>query len=315
MKEREKIVAGYKAVKVTLNDISLNVAKSFWDAYKMTWVQLQDVEYDHTNPEIRQACINVVNNFALPTPKESVKFNFRIENISRVCLAQITRGRVGWWYNVESQMPQLLNHGVTVPLNVAESKYGTAVSRLIAESQELYDKLADEGFPPQDLRYLCMHGQQTSMVADCNFAALPGFFAMRCENGLTDELNLVARQMLLEIKLKIEEAKEQNQIDDLDYEVWQLMISKLDCLGANAGKCLIYDKVFGNTGRFPSGHDKVASPGGLIKPDYDFRKSAWYKELCEMDEALLFKGEKEMIARWKEGGPLVEGEDDTQADN
>jgi len=298
---REKFVEGYEAINVSLNSITLKIGKLIWDAYKMTWVKYQEIEYDPTNEIIKKACFDVINNKALPTPKESIKFNFKIENVSRVCLAQITRGRIGWWFNVESQMPQYLNHGVTIPLNIAKSKFDARVKDMIIETQKLYEEMAKEGFPPQDLRYLCMHGQQTSMVADCNFAALPGFFMMRAENGLTDELNLVARMMKREIYNKVYDAYYNNFLDVLEYDLWNTMLSKLDCLGSKQKLCMITDKVLGNTGRFPSANDDVASPEGKIKPDFDFKKSAWFLELKRLNKNLLFPGEEEMIKTWNNG--------------
>jgi len=67
--------------------------------------------------------------------------------------------------------------------------------------------------------------------------------------------------------------------------------------------CLNNDLVFGNTGRSPSAGDWVPSNINKENPaHYDFSKSAFYYELCDMDESLLFPGEKEMIDDWKEIG-------------
>lgn len=296
---RTKYANGYEALKTKLIDMKPEIGRLLWDTYKMTWSSLQDVPYDQNNPVVRKACFDIIQGRALPTPKESIHFMFRIENLSRVCLAQITRGRIGWWFNVESQMPEYLDHGVTIPKNLYNSKYREEIIALIDKSQDLYDRLAKEEYPPQDLRYLCLHGQQTSMIVSTNYAALSGFFTMRTENGLTDELNLIARQMRKEIRTTILDMMDHGVIDNLEFELWKEMISKLDCLGANRKQCLLNDKVFGNTGRYPSGHENVPSADGKIKPDFDFKKSAWYQELLEMDESLLLPDEKEMIEKWK----------------
>lgn len=310
---RKDICNGYEAVNVTLNSFTKNIGKLIWDAYKMTWNDLQDIDYDPKNETVRKACFDVIRNKALPTPKESIEFNFRIDNLSRVCLAQITRGRVGWWYNVESQMPRPLVHGVTIPKNIyLHPTLGPKAIGITKQTQNFYDECHDAGIPPQDCRYMSVHGQQTSMVANCNYVALSSFFTMRAENGLTDELNLIARMMKKEIRNNVENYAKHightpagwnsvthYEIDELSYELWQELISNLDCLGAKQKKCMIVDKVFGNTGRYPSANGEVASPDGMIKPDYDFKKSAWYLELLEMDENLLLPDEKEMIAKWK----------------
>jgi hypothetical protein len=285
--KRNKISDGYSDIKMTLNSFKPNIAKDFWDTYKMTWVSLQDIEYDPHNPIVENACMDIVKGRALPIPLENVHFSFKIENISRVCLAQITRGRIGWNYVVESQMPEYLNHGVTIPKNLVGFK---EVQDLVKQSQEVYERLTELEIPPQDLRYLCLHGQQTSLVVNTNFAALKGFFAMRAENGLTDELNYVARLM----RYLIARALNKDELDDLDIMMWETMGNQLDCLGANQKKCIIYDKVFGNTGRYPSGHDGVCED-----PDFDFKKSAWCLELKELPKELLFPDEYKMIQEWK----------------
>lgn len=297
--DRKKFTNGYEAITVELTNFRYAIGRLLWNTYRMTWSSLQEKEYDPNDEVVRNACFDIIRGNALPTPKESIDFNFVIKNISRVCLAQITRGRIGWWFNVESQMPEYLNHGVTIPKNLYNSEHMSQIENLVNESQKLYEQLKNEGYPPQDLRYLCLHGQQTSMIANTNYSALSSFFIMRTENGLTDELNLVARMMKREIKEKIFEAMEAKFIDNLEFDLWQEMISRLDCLGANKKVCLNTDVVFGNTGRYPSGSQRVASEEGDIKPRFDFKKSAWYQELLDLDESLLLPDEKEMIEKWK----------------
>ena len=141
----------------------------FWDWFKQTWITLQDVKYDHTDPEHWQACLDVLSRNALPTPMEVLNFEIKVTGLSRVALAQITRGRVGWAYVVESQMPQHINHMVTVPLNISRNeKFNARAAELVRLSQELYDDMYNEGIPPQDCRYLPIHGQQTSMIMQFN---------------------------------------------------------------------------------------------------------------------------------------------------
>jgi len=270
----------------------------FWDWFKQTWITLQDVKYDPNDPEHWQACLDVLSRNALPTPMEVLNFEIKVTGLSRVALAQITRGRVGWAYVVESQMPQHINHMVTVPMNIARNeKFAARAEELVRLSQELYDDMYNEGIPPQDCRYLTIHGQQTSMIMQCNYAALLGYFARRCENGLTDELNLVGRLIWHKLKEFFLDEKGQDKIAGSG---WSVLLNKMDGMGTNK-VCLNVDKVFGNTGRAPSVSDKIPS---LLNQscDYDFSKSAWYFELLELPEHLLFPGEKEMIEDFKSIG-------------
>lgn len=286
----KKYFNGFENLNVEIIKISDNPFKTFWDWYKMTWISLQNKEYNENDEEIKNACFDILNNKALPVPQEMIQIQFKITGLSRVGLAQITRGRIGYAYVVESQMPQHIKHQVTIPKNLFNSQFHDKIIKLIEDSQNLYDEIYNSGIPPQDCRYLTMHGQQTNLVMGTNFNALKGFFIMRAENGLTDELNLVCR--LIRQRLN-EYVLESNDLS------WKYLIERLDCLGANRKVCINYDKVFGNTGRYKSLNDDIPSPDGKIKPDYDFTKSAWFKELLELDDNLLFDDEKEMINNWK----------------
>lgn len=299
----KSIYNGFENLEVEMISIVENPYELIWRWYRETWAHLHGKPFDEKDLVCAQAVSDVINGRALPTPLELLTFEFRVSGLSRVGLAQITRGRVGWAYNVLSQMPCPINHAVTIPKNIYEDpELGPEIRALTWQLQAFYDKAISRGVPPQDARYATLHGQQTSLVVGTNYASLKGFFTMRAENGLTDELNLVARKMRLAI---------------IDYSFsekglgsgWDLLGLKLDCLGAKQEQCLIADLVFGATGRFPPGHKGVAVPAQDADryPDnpvahYDFAKSAWFLELLEMPQNLLLPSEWEMIERWKKNG-------------
>ena len=289
---------GFGHIKVELLASPEVPFQTFWNWFRQTWISLHDEEYDHTNREHIKACQDVANRRALPTPMEATNFQFKVTGLSRVALAQITRGRVGWAYNVESQMPQHIRHAVTVPKNIYEHpEFGDRARDITNNLQALYDDMYDAGIPPQDCRYLTMHGQHTSMVFNVNYAALLGYFARRCENGLTDELNLVGRMMRHEL---VKAHLDDGGTDRIPGSGWSFLIGKFDAMGG-AATCLNNDKVFGNTGRSPSAGDWVPS---LLDGtcDYDFSKSAWYYELQELPDHLLFPGEREMVSDFRTAG-------------
>jgi len=274
--------------------------KMFWEWFRQTWNELQDVPWNPNDPQCWQAACDVLNHRALPTPLEVLSFDIKITGLSRVALAQITRGRVGHAFNVESQMPQPIQHAITIPKNIYN--HPMFVNRVIAVQEELaklYNEMYASGIPPQDCRYITLHGQQTSLRWNVNYAALLGFFARRCENGLTDELNMVGRLLRRELRNEFLDA-EGNDYDE--GTGWKLLINKLDCMGGSKN-CLNNDKVFGNTGRAPSISEAIPSKANEKLPaDYDFSKSAFFDELLEMPNDLLFDGEREMIDDWNKIG-------------
>lgn len=288
---------GYRHIKVTLLDAgNTEPFKMFWDWYKETWYSLRNQEFDPNNPKHIEAAKEVIAGTALPVPQEALNFQVRVEGISRVGLAQFTRGRVGWAYCVTSQMPEKIEHEVIIPKNIYESKFGDEARELVRKSQELYDKMIEEGVPPQDCRYMTIHGQVTNLVCVVNFMALRGYFARRCENGLTDELNLIGRLILKELR---KAHLNPDGSDKIFGSGWSILLTKLEAMGADK-VCLNTDKVFGNTGRAPSAGKHIpSSVNEDNKADWDFSKSAWYYELQELPEDLLFPGEKEMIQDWQ----------------
>ena len=293
----DNISKGYEDIKVSVINYNMNIAKHAWDCYKMTWTSLQDVEYDSTDARVVEAVNNIIRFRALPMPREQAILTFKIENVSRVMLAQITRQSKAR-FNVESQMPLPVEHNVILPLNIAEDPdLKDDAKSLIELSQKVYDKCIANGIPPQDARYLLMHGQTTSLAYVVNVNDFCSAFAFRCENNLSDEINLVYRLAKKAILDKVKQDYLDGTIDALTYNFYTEIISPADCAGAARKVGQNYDKVFGNSfARYPAANAEVQKI--TDECDYDFKKSAWYAELKRMNKDLLFDGEQEMIDSW-----------------
>lgn len=292
------ISKGYEDVKVEVVDYVKNLAEHAWNCYRMTWRDLQDKPYDVKDPKVREAIENIIKFRALPMPREQGIITFYIKNVSRVMLAQITRQRKAA-FNVESQMPEPVRHNVILPLNIAEnSKLAEKAKKLIELSQEVYDDCIDEGIPPQDARYLLMHGQTTSMAYVVDMNTFVGSFTMRCENNLSDEINLAYRLMKAAILEQVKKDFAAGEIDELTYKMYTDIITPADAAGAARKVGQNYDGVFGNSfKRYPDANEDVTKI--TENCDYDYTKSAWYLELQRLPEEFLFDGEKEMIASWQ----------------
>ena len=284
---------GYEDITVEVIDYNKQLAEHAWNCYRMTWKKLQNVRYDENNVDVVNAINNIINMKALPMPREQALITFRINNISRVCLAQLTRQSKAR-FNVESQMPMPVEHNVILPLNIVGSKFEEKARKLIEESQALYDELIEDGIPPQDARYLLMHGQTTSLVYVVDINTFVGSFTMRCENNLSDEINLVYRLCKHAILTTITSDNLTSKIDSLTYKMYNEIISPADCLGAKQHKGMNYDNVFGNSfERYESANDEIKYITNNC--DYNYKKSAWYKELKRLPDYLLFADEKQMI--------------------
>lgn len=301
MVKKNKISRGYEDISVELVDYNMNIAEHAWNCYKMTWNDLQEVKYNPDYECVKEAVYNIIKLRALPMPREQAIMTFRINNISRVCLAQITRQRKAC-FNVESQMPRPITHNVIIPLNIMKNrKFASRARKLVQMSQKLYDDLIKDGCPPQDARYMTMHGQTTSTAYVVDINTFCSSFGFRCENNLSDEINLVYRLCKKAILDRVKADYEAGKIDELTYHFYTDIITPADAAGAAKKVGQNYDRVFGNSfERYPSANNEVKEITEHC--DYDYTKSAWYEELkriAKKSPELLFDGEKEMIKKWK----------------
>lgn len=297
---------GYKGIGVEIISYTKHPAKIMWDMLKQTWIQLQNIEYDPELPIIKEFITGSIDKRLNPTPQETVLIQCVFKNISRVNLAQLTRHR-GWLFQVESQMPQHVEHNVILPLNIVQSEFYERAVKLIEESQKLYDDMTkgnDDGrdhtrIPYQDARYLLMHGQTCDASCSFTLPQLVNVCGQRLENNTADEINYAFRLLLKELKKAI---TLDDEMDELDKLVYTKNLEKCDCFGAAVKKCFTCDDVFGNSfKRFEDANEYVTHATENCK--FDFTKSAWYAELKRIykeEPELLLPGEKEMIESWED---------------
>ena len=297
---------GYKGIGVEIIGYTKHPAKVMWDMLKQTWIQLQDIEYNPELPIVKEFITGSVDKRLNPTPQETVLIQCVFKNISRVNLAQLTRHR-GWLFQVESQMPQHVEHNVVLPLNIVQSEFYERAVKLIEESQKLYDDMTkgnDNGrdhtvIPYQDARYLLMHGQTCDASCSFTLPQLVNVCGQRLENNTADEINYAFRLLLKELKKAIVLDAE---MDELDKLVYTKNRERCDCFGAAAKKCFTWDDVFGNSfKRFCDGNEHVTHATENCK--FDYSKSAWYAELKRIykeEPELLLPGEAAMIESWED---------------
>lgn len=296
---------GYKGINVEIIGYTKHPAKTMWDMLKQTWIELQEIEYDPKLEIVRNFIVGSVEKRLNPTPQETILIQVVFRNISRVNLAQLTRHR-GWLFQVESQMPQHVEHNVIIPLNIVQSEFYERAVKLIEESQKLYDDMTrgnDNGkdsttIPYQDARYLLMHGQTCDASCSFTLPQLVNVCGQRLENNTADEINYAFRLLLKELKKTI---CLDDEMDELDKFIYMKNLERCDCFGAASKKCFTCDDVFGNSfKRFDDANVYVTNATNNCK--FDYSKSAWYAELKRIsieEPELLLPGEKEMIESWE----------------
>ena len=126
---------------------------------------------------------------------EHAVFTFRIEGVSRVLLAQLTRHRIAS-FSVASQRYIQQN---TTPIFIPPTIQGKMRERAVAladSAQKLYSQMLDEGIKPEDARYILPQGITTTLYLTMNARELRHFFKLRCCHRAQKEIQVLADLML-----------------------------------------------------------------------------------------------------------------------
>lgn len=141
---------------------------------------------------------------ALESGHESVAehagFTFRIEDVSRVLLAQLTRHRLAS-FSVQSQRYCGISYNMAMPESVrnASSHVYDVFLDAVESSYKAYDWLIENGIPAEDARMVAPEGEMTEFVMTMNARELRHFFSLRCCNRAQWEIRELAWRMLKEV--------------------------------------------------------------------------------------------------------------------
>lgn len=132
---------------------------------------------------------------------EHAHVTFRIEGISRACMAQLTRHRMAS-FCVESQRYNKYDLSgddwfVTPPEieNMNVFWYGAKME----DAAEVYSAALAEGIKPEDARYLLPEATKTNLIMTCNLRELFHIFDMRLAKAAQWEIRNLATLMLAKV--------------------------------------------------------------------------------------------------------------------
>ena len=127
---------------------------------------------------------------------EHAVLTFRIEGISRACLAQLTRHRLAS-FDVQSQRyVKLDDPELVMPESIRKSVFAYEAECCMNDSMEMYRKLLAAGIPAEDARYVTPQAVPTKLIMTMNIRELLHFFALRTCNRAQWEIREMADQML-----------------------------------------------------------------------------------------------------------------------
>lgn len=141
---------------------------------------------------------------------EHVTVTYAVEGISRACLAQLTRHRIGISFSVYSQRDGnalLGKEPFVAPPTISEDTSYTFYSAL-THTVLAYDKLVAMGVPPEDARYILPMATKTHLVMTVNLRELGHLYKERTLNPAAQwEIKNLVRALVDELALQVPELK------------------------------------------------------------------------------------------------------------
>ena len=137
---------------------------------------------------------------------EHAYYTFKIEGISRACLAQLTRHRHAS-YTVRSQRYCDESYqGVVIPTDIANN-FGIQKKyvELLEEIQRFYQYLLDNGYKKEDARFVLPQATLTDLYMSCNLRELLHIADLRVSKEAQWEIRELVREM---VRLVVEHSPE-----------------------------------------------------------------------------------------------------------
>lgn len=295
-----KLNNGYEHISVQLQNFTGNdLARQVVMFANVSEYHTGITEYSEDDEYCKFIVDEVINGKTFPKYLyEGHRITFQINNISRICLAQITREQAMFCSSSSGVAP--LTQDLIIPTNIyCNDKWLNKIKQIQKDIEELYIELLENDIPFMDARYIGMHAQTISLCYSQPAILFTRSCNSRTENNFADEINYVYRLMYHELKHAIDTTV----TDKLSKKLWYYLLSFCD---KKSFHC--------RDNNYNNDFERYQTPKmyAFEEPAHnDWRKSAWKLELEKMYKLqphLLFDGEKEMIEKWinleKEGKEL-----------
>ena len=131
---------------------------------------------------------------------EHASITFKVEGVSRACLAQITRHRLAS-FCVESQRYCKYDFSgedwyITPPEIKSDSELIDKFKNTVHRCADEYHEALEFGVRPEDARFMLPEATKTNFVVTMNVRELFHFFDMRIDKAAQWEIRELAREML-----------------------------------------------------------------------------------------------------------------------
>lgn len=290
---------GYENIKVQLLDwAGDDLARQVYMFGRLSHDFIDELpkEYDENNPD----CIKLIDKIIAGTtlPKyalQGTRINFAIYDISRICLAQITRDPAFFASASTGVFP--LTQEFNIPMSIYQDE---SIMNKLKQAQSIledaYIEACEKEIPSIEARYIGLHCQVISLSASYTPVDFVRACYSRTSSNFCDECNYVYRLMYNEIKQAINNLKDKQSI-----KLWKWLLPESKCIN---------DKLYTRERLFNSDFTYSEEAWNLKTHALnDWRNSGWKLELERMlafKPELLTEKEKTTIMQWKQDETINE---------
>lgn len=285
---------GYENISVELINFTGNdIARQCWEFGKHAEFYNYKTSYENTDKNILHNFIeDIINGKTFPKYAfEGINVAFKINNISRICLAQLTREK--GFFCSESGDVRPLTQDLLIPAAIYKNEnWIKRYENIQRELESLYCDMALQGITYMDARYIMPHCQTISVSYCTSLINFMKSCASRTQNGFADEINYIYKLMRWELYTYCK-----NNCDELSLQLMQWLFNMSIIRGP-----YLRDHTYNNDFKeydVPKGYEFDELPHN------DFTKSSWFIELNKLYETkpyLLTESEKKMIENWSKYG-------------
>lgn len=128
---------------------------------------------------------------------EHAVFTFKIEGVSRVTLAQLTRHRLASFSVSSQRYIKIIDADYVTPQSIIDKGWEDNYRKQIMDALNLYTLMVEDGVPCEDARYHLPQAFTCNIMLTMNARELRHFFSLRCCARAQWEIRHLARQMLV----------------------------------------------------------------------------------------------------------------------
>ena len=132
---------------------------------------------------------------------EHVSSSFRIEGISRSCLAQLTRHRMASFSVMSQRYCEIEGDDwYVIPPSVIEAGEEVGFCAEVEKAAKAYHRLLAKGVKKEDARFLLPEATKTSLIMTINVRSLMNFLNLRLGKSAQWEIRELANAMVQALK-------------------------------------------------------------------------------------------------------------------